>query len=483
MTDPTGTRILAIFSPLPHQRVIERFSIALGTAALAILLRGLLDRVLGHVAFYVTVYMAVAFCAVVCGFVPSILSTLIGSLGVFYWFVDPRHSLSIVPSEIHGMVGCFLVCSVLIALGEANRRKQLRLNETITAITTEASERKRAEDELRKAHDEVEQQVDERTRDLAQALASLHSEVKMREQTEEQLRRLSLRLMTLQDQERRRIARDLHDNTGQTLAAIKMAVAGLQQIGAGVAGFAELVHDLNALTDAAVQEVRTTSYLLHPPLLDESGIASAARWFVEGFAKRSGIQVTCHIPERFERPPRDCELVLFRALQESLTNVHRHSGASAAKIRLVLDTDDLTLEIGDNGNGMPEERLKRLSEAAGSAGVGITGLRERVRELGGSVDIQSDTNGTTVRVKVPVPKMAEEAPGVKPPVSSRHISGKCKVDVKHSNNLERTGFDPQRAPMLKSIESRSFGSLPLPRVCLSRNGRTSAGVDSTFRHT
>ena len=397
-----SVRILTILTPLPRQRVADRYSIAIASAVLAVVLRWFLDPVLGHVAFYVTLYVVVTFCAVVCGFAPAILSGLLGFLGIFYWFVDPRHSLSLLrQSELHAMVGCFLVCAVLIALGEANRRKQLRLNQIIDALTTEARQRNHAEDELRQAHDELEQRVNERTAELSQALATLESEIKVREQKEDQLRNLSLRLMTLQDEERRRIARELHDSAGQTLAAMKMSIALIRQIDVSRPDLAHLVDDLNALTDEALQEVRTTSYLLHPPLLDEAGIASAARWFVEGFARRSGIQVECDIPERMERPPRDCELVLFRVLQESLTNVHRHSGASAASVRLKRNTDHLELEVGDNGQGIPEDHLRRFNASVGSAGVGITGMRERVRELGGHLEIRSVKNGTTIRVDLP----------------------------------------------------------------------------------
>jgi len=397
-----SVRILTILTPLPRQRVADRYSIAIASAVLAVVLRWFLDPVLGHVAFYVTLYVVVTFCAVVCGFAPAILSGLLGFLGIFYWFVDPRHSLSLLrQSELHAMVGCFLVCAVLIALGEANRRKQLRLNQIIDALTTEARQRNHAEDELRQAHDELEQRVNERTAELSQALATLESEIKVRKQKEDQLRNLSLRLMTLQDEERRRIARELHDSAGQTLAAMKMSIALIRQIDVSRPDLAHLVDDLNALTDEALQEVRTTSYLLHPPLLDEAGIASAARWFVEGFARRSGIQVECDIPERMERPPRDCELVLFRVLQESLTNVHRHSGASAASVRLKRNTDHLELEVGDNGQGIPEDHLRRFNASVGSAGVGITGMRERVRELGGHLEIRSVKNGTTIRVDLP----------------------------------------------------------------------------------
>jgi signal transduction histidine kinase len=184
---------------------------------------------------------------------------------------------------------------------------------------------------------------------------------------------------------------------------MKMSIALIHRIEGARPDVLRLVDDLEALADEALQEVRTTSYLLHPPLLDEAGIASAARWFVEGFARRSGIRVDCDIPERMERPPRDCELVLFRVLQESLTNVHRHSGASAASVRLTRDTDQLQLEVGDNGTGIPEERLRRFNASVGT-GVGITGMRERVRELGGRLEIHSVKTGTTVSVALPVMK-------------------------------------------------------------------------------
>jgi len=414
MRSLTLTRVLAIFSPLPQQRRIERFSIALATAVLAVLLRGLLDPVLGHVAFYVTLYMMVAFDAVVCGAAPATVSSALGFLGIFYWFVDPRHSLLVVrPSEIHGIVGCFLVCAVLIALGATNRRKHLQLNEIVAALRAEGVQRQRVEQELRDARDQLEQRVEERTIALSQALHKLEAEADMRKQREEQLRHLTVRLMTLQDEERRRIARELHDSAGQTLAAIKMAIASLE--------FSERKHSLlrpqleavNALVDDALTEIRTTSYLLHPPLLDEVGIASASRWFVEGFAQRSGIGVTCEIAQGLERPTRDCELVLFRVLQESLTNVHRHSGASIASVRLWLDAEHLKLEVTDNGSGISKERLTNLSGAAGGTGVGIAGMRARVQELGGCFNIASGSAGTNVTVKVPV--------------SSRLVSDACGV--------------------------------------------------------
>lgn len=405
-------------NPIPAQQVVRRYCIALACSALAILLRWVLDPVLGHLAFYVTVYIAVAYCTMVAGYGPAIVTTLLGFLGTLYWFVDPRHSFFPVHrAEIHGVIGCFLVNAVLIWLGEANRRKRMRLNEVVHELTAEVHEKQRAQQELRVAHDELEHRVQARTQELSQALGRLRAEVSVREHTEERLRHLSLRLMTLQDEERRRIARELHDTCGQTLAAMKMSIALLRQADKSAPGFQLLIDDLNCLADEALQEVRTASYLLHPPLLDEAGIASAARWFVEGFSRRSGIDVQCEIPEKMERPERPCELVLFRILQESLTNVHRHSGASAASVRLDRNSDHIELEIADNGKGISEERLREF-EQAGNSGVGITGMRERVRELGGHLQVRSLHPGTSVCVALPLASPSTVANQFSVPVSS-----------------------------------------------------------------
>ena len=322
-------------------------------------------------------YMAVAFCALVCGLGPAILSALVGFFGIFYWFIDPRDSLVVTKPEIQNVVGFVLVCAVLIVLGEANRRKQLRLNE---------------------AHEQLEQRVRERTVELSNALAKVEREVSVRQETEEQLRRLSVHLMTIQDEERRRMARDLHDTAGQTLAAIKMSLAMLRQEESSVPQIDGLMDDLSALTDEALKEIRTTSYLLHPPLLDEAGFGSAARWFVEGFTKRSGIQVSCEMPERVERLPEAVELALFRVLQESLTNIHRHSGATAAAVRFVRDDARIELQVSDNGHGLSAQQLQRVRESDSGTGVGIAGMRERLRGLGGQLMVESDETGMTIAV-------------------------------------------------------------------------------------
>lgn len=402
MTDRTLRDVRGILSPLPEFRIIERYAIACAMAFVAVLMREVLDPVLGHVAFYVTVYIAVAFSAIVCGLGPAVLSALLGFLGIFYWFVDPRHSFAVDrPSEIHGIVGFLLVSGVLITLGDANGRKQLRLNRSVSELTTEAAHRMEAEARLKEAHEQLERSVEQRTRELTQALLMLQSEMEIRKEAEAQFRDLSVRLMTLQDEERRRIARDLHDSTGQTLSALKMVVASLQHSVNGTPGISRFIDDLNALADEALREIRTTSYLLHPPLLDESGFASAARWFVEGFSKRSNIEVECDIPQRSDRLSKECELVLFRILQESLTNVHRHSGASTASVTLTIDQGRLELHVCDNGGGIEQPKLTQLDEPGRQLGVGIAGMRERVRKLGGRLELESSRAGTKLSVFLP----------------------------------------------------------------------------------
>jgi signal transduction histidine kinase len=373
-------RFPRVLSPLPQQEVVPRYAIALASAVVSILLRGVLEPVLGHSAFYLTIYLAVVFSALVCGLWPSILTAVVGTVGVVYWFVDTRKSFAIADRrDIHGLIACVCASAVLIALGEADRRQQLELNE---------------------AHDELERRVATRTAELSQALAKLESEIGVRKNIEKRLRTLSLHLMQVRDEERRRMARDLHDSAGQTLAAIKMSLAMLEQTASAGPETLKHFNDLNALADEALREIRTTSYLLHPPLLDEAGFASAARWFVEGFKKRSGIQVGCEVNEPDERLPEAVELALFRVLQESLTNIHRHSGATSAAVKCVHHCGGVELEVSDNGRGLSPEQLKRFQESDGGSGVGIAGMRERVRSLGGRLSVQSNGNGMTLTVSL-----------------------------------------------------------------------------------
>jgi signal transduction histidine kinase len=216
------------------------------------------------------------------------------------------------------------------------------------------------------------------------------------------LRALSLQLLKTQDEERRKVARDLHDSTGQTLIALKMNVANLQKQFVGDRATSDALGEIADIANQAIQEIRTTSYLLHPPLLDELGLASVARWYVDGFAKRSGIQVTLDLPSGSDRLPNDIEMVLFRVLQESLTNVHRHSGASAVDIKLVKGTEAVHLQVHDNGRGMSRNLMDGSWDAKNRSGVGLAGMSERINDLDGRLEIKSNSNGTILRVILPL---------------------------------------------------------------------------------
>jgi signal transduction histidine kinase len=226
----------------------------------------------------------------------------------------------------------------------------------------------------------------------------LTDQVRARTRAESAQRTLSARLLTLQDAERRKFARELHDSVGQHLAALKMAMAMLQRKLPSEA----TLEDCIKLLDASITETRTISHLLHPPLLDEAGLNSASRWFVEGFGKRSGISVNLDIREEPDRFPEATELVLFRVLQESLTNVHRHSGATRADVSLRRSGEQVILQVKDDGHGMPATVLQSLRESGSGGGVGLAGMIERIREIGGKLEINSTATGTGIVARVPL---------------------------------------------------------------------------------
>jgi signal transduction histidine kinase len=217
----------------------------------------------------------------------------------------------------------------------------------------------------------------------------------------ESYRMLSARILELQDVERRKIARELHDSVGQFLAGLKLNLGRLQRRDSepGHPNRPLLLESLE-LTDRAISEVRTISHLLHPPLLDELGFHSAARWYTEGFAKRSGIQVELQLAEVPERLPKEVELALFRVLQESLTNVHRHAKASRVDIDLQGAGDKVILAVCDNGKGIHHQVLEKF-RAGEAGGIGLAGMRERLAELGGTLEVQSNPEGTQIRATLP----------------------------------------------------------------------------------
>ncbi|HEV8130325.1 MAG TPA: response regulator [Acidobacteriota bacterium] len=216
------------------------------------------------------------------------------------------------------------------------------------------------------------------------------------------LEQLSRQLLQLQDQERRRIARELHDTTGQSLVALNVNLAIINKSADRLnEKTRRILQESISLIEQCLQEVRTLSYLLHPPVMEELGLASALRWYAEGFTERSGISVELEM-QQLPRLAQVTETTLFRIVQECLTNIHRHSGSPTAQIRLSMDSNEIVLEVQDQGRGIPEENLRKRLNESPRLGVGITGMRERVRQLGGELEISSGDGGTTVKTILPL---------------------------------------------------------------------------------
>jgi PAS domain S-box-containing protein len=227
-------------------------------------------------------------------------------------------------------------------------------------------------------------------------------DISERKQAEETLRRLSGQLMRAQESERRRIARELHDSTGQRLAALAMNLSWLESSGHCTAPRAgDVLSESRSLIEQSVKEIRTLSYLLHPPLLEELGLASTVSWYVQGFVERSGIQVDLDIQAELGRMGREAELALFRVVQEGLTNVQRHSGSSKARVRVSREDSNAVVEVSDEGHGMPPGFSPDVPPGS-RIGVGIAGMQERLRELGGKLEIRSSGTGTTVKASIPL---------------------------------------------------------------------------------
>jgi len=234
--------------------------------------------------------------------------------------------------------------------------------------------------------------------------AELEKRIQALKQAEASLRRLSGRLLHLQDEERRRISRELHDSTAQALAGLAMNLSLLSdRVSALDPAARRALAESLALTEQCAREIRTVSYLLHPPLLEEVGLASALRWYAEGFTKRSGIRVELDMPPELGPLPRDVEIALFRVAQESLANVHRHADSATACIRLVRSRAEILLEISDQGRGILPGVLEKSAGGGAGLGVGIAGMWERVTQLGGQLTVSSTGQGTTVRATLPVP--------------------------------------------------------------------------------
>ncbi len=251
--------------------------------------------------------------------------------------------------------------------------------------------RRRSEEQFRKLSETLDGEVTARTREI--------------ERQSQQLRELSWRLLRSQDEERRHIARELHDSAGQTLTVLGMSLSQvIQDAGRKEPVIVGELEQIQEMVQQLHREIRTASYLLHPPLLDETGLYSAVGWYVHGLLERSGVDIRLEAPEDFGRLPRDLELAIFRLVQECLTNIIRHSDSKTASIRMARDAERITLEICDEGKGMSRERLAAIQ--SGRAGLGIRGLRERLRQFAGQMKLESDSSGTRIFVTIPIPKTA-----------------------------------------------------------------------------
>lgn len=344
----------------------SRFAVAFLATGAALLVARALSPAADVPAAYLLGLAAVAFASRYCGRWPSIAGAALMVLGVYFWYLAPAHLPQGRTAEWLTVV-FLLAAAVLIAIGEGGRREATG---------------------LRNAAGELEEKVQQRTSEL--------------DRSNQSLRELTAHLMNLQDEERRRIARELHDNAGQALAALAINLDTVAQDLQQVVKTAGRVADSASIVQQMSADIRTMSYLLHPPLLDDMGLASALNWYVDGFAERSKIAVELNCDEDLGRLPREIETAVFRVVQECLTNIHRHSGSSKASIQITQRGGQLRIDVRDEGKGIAAETQEQM-EAGGTPGVGVRGMRERVRQLGGQLEIHSDGIGTGTRITARLP--------------------------------------------------------------------------------
>jgi len=355
-----------VFSARTPRNALIRYVLAITLTLIVLLVCHSLNPFVSDNITFIALTPVVAFVAWYWGLGESFVTVLLALGGTMYWPI-PQHSLS-TPSlaQSTGALAFVYTSAVIVALGEARRRENER---------------------LRNAQGELESRVQERTAELDSA--------------NQKLRRLTSRLLELQDEERRRIARELHDSIGQMLAAVSMNLSAARADIDRLTKTTATLTDSEDLVQQMCKEVRTISHLLHPPLLDEAGLASALPWYTEGFARRSKISVNLDCPDDFGRIPREMETAVFRLVQECLTNIHRHSESPTAKIRLHRSNHEVVIQVEDKGKGIPSEKLGSMT-SAGTPGVGITGMKERVRQLGGTLEISSDHSGTKIVARLPI---------------------------------------------------------------------------------
>ncbi len=286
---------------------------------------------------------------------------------------------------------------------EASISQTKTATETLyTVILRDISVRRLAEEELRFAREQLEIRVQERTAELRSANQKLEVEIEERKHGEKVLQELSGRLLQLKDEEQRHIARELHDSTAQLLASAAIDLERIQKLVLGGSRAEKLLGQTSRLVEQAIAEIRTVSYLLHPPILDTLGLEGALSWYAAGLSRRSNIQVKVRIQPSFGRLSHELELAVFRIVQEALTNIHRHSGSPSAEISVSKDSCLVEIQITDRGRGIPPEILKPAINTGAIVGVGIAGMRERVRQLGGHLEIDSGSSGTSIRATLPI---------------------------------------------------------------------------------
>jgi signal transduction histidine kinase len=250
--------------------------------------------------------------------------------------------------------------------------------------------------------------VPELLRARVSVFVDLHRKTRQLETLNQELRRLSSSLIAAQDQERRRIARDLHDSLGQELSGAKMMVDCLRMQDQSAEWKERAAVEASTLIDQAIQQVRSMSHLLHPPMLDEVGLQSSLQWYLDGLTRRSGIETSLHLePEEFPRLGEELETTVFRIVQEALTNVFRHAEARKACIHLILTEGQISVTVADDGKGIPE---CITDFEAGKLGVGISGMRQRVKQLDGELRLRNASPGTLLEATIPTKSMAARLP-------------------------------------------------------------------------
>ena len=473
---------------------VTRYGLAVLAVAASLFLRHLCEPLLGLQNTYHTAWAAVVFTSWYCELGPAILSVVLAAIGSTYYFAPPIHSFTLRSNQdLWGLIGFLLLSSLIVWMGEANRRSIARrdaaeeearefgnlLEERIQQRTQELEKKTsevehqarlldsandaifvRSKDDritywnrgaarlygweayevmgrsmsevlqtefpvpmsevLHSANDSWEGELRHRKRDGSRVIVAsrwttlrdakgeisgwleINTDITRRKQAEEAARRLGGRMLQLQDAERRKFARELHDGIGQYLASIKIMLDGAMRDNIPPDQQREMLAQSGSILDKCLVETRTVSHLLHPPLLDEAGLASAIQWYAEGFSQRSGIHLDLDLRLDHARLPSEVEITLFRVLQESMTNIHRHSGASQASVSVFLQDNRVRMQVTDRGRGIPEDRLRQWREMRAPLGVGMAGMLERTREMGGSFDVQSDQSGTAVTVIIPV---------------------------------------------------------------------------------